>query len=283
MINSALYHGEVMHQRFAPRQHRFTYQLTSWLIDIDELPQLDQNLKGFGWNKRALFSFIDTDYGFGDGIPARVFIDTMLKDFNLPRAHRVELLCQVRCLGFVFNPLAVWFCYDEQERLTATLYEVRNTFKQRHHYFVPETVTPRTAEEASETTRQTHNQTGHQTIPVYHHHRSEKNFYVSPFMPMDCQYEFRFQRPDAHLNLTIQQTSQGKPLMVAAWRGERQTLSQTALNSLAVRHPLSTLKIIFAIHWEALRLWIKGMRLITRPAPPTHLVTRGQPINKRER
>lgn len=266
-FNSSLYHGDVMHQRFTPRQHRFTYQLTSWLVDIDELAKLDQQLSGFGWNKRAFFSFHDSDYGFGDGTSPRNFIDTLLSNYGLPRAHNVQLLCQVRCLGYVFNPLAVWFCYNEQQQLIATLYEVRNTFKQRHHYLVPES----TLAESKI------------TPPHYYHHRSEKCFYVSPFMPMSCQYQFRFRCPDDNLNLTIQQTSANKPIMNASWRGKKQTLSQTALNSLGIKHPLSTIKIMFAIHWEAIRLWIKGMRVVTRPAPPEQLVTLGQPINKLKR
>lgn len=253
MITSALFHGSVMHQRFFPKQHRFVYKLTSWMINIDELEMLNEQLTGFGYNRPGLFSFYDKDYGPGDGTKPRHFIDQTLQMHGLDPASKVELLCQVRALGYLFNPLVVWFCYDEEGELYATLYEVRNTFKQRHHYLV-------SAQQSS--SRQWHS--------------ADKCFYVSPFMPMDCQYEFRFKVPSERLALKIKQTTQGKPIMNAVWTGKKELLTQKSLVKQVIRNPISSVKIITAIHWEALRLWMKGLKLVTRPTPPTQPVTKGK-------
>lgn len=253
MITSALFHGSVMHQRFFPKRHRFVYKLTSWMINIDELDELDSQLTGFGHNRAALFSFHDKDYGPGDGTRPRDFIDQALLQHGLETAHRVELLCQVRALGYLFNPLAVWFCYNQAGELYATLYEVRNTFKQRHHYLVAST-----------------------EDSLRKWHIADKCFYVSPFMPMDCQYEFRFKVPSNRLALKIRQTHQGSPIMNAVWTGKKERLSQKSLLKQVIRNPISSVKIISAIHWEALRLWIKGLKLVPRPTPPSKPVTEGK-------
>lgn len=256
MTRSALFHGTVMHHRHQPKTHRFVYRLTSWLIDIDELPTLDRTLFGFGYNRFSLFSLHDKDYGFADGTPLRIFIDNLMAQHGLPRPHRVELLCQVRSLGMLFNPLVVWFCYTPQNRLSAVLYEVRNTFGQRHHYLVPVT---------------------HPDERVQRH-RASKCFYVSPFMAMDCEYRFRFRTPDQHLQFAIQQYRQTERILTATWTGVRAPLSQKNLLLQVIRNPVSAVKIFVSIHWEAFRLWRKGLTLIKRPAAPILPVTSGQSI-----
>ena len=258
MITSALYHGDVMHHRYFPKNHRFVYRLTSWMIDIDELPKLHQQLHGFGYNRPSLFSFYDRDYGFADGRSSRDFINDLMLQHNLPIPHKVTLLCQVRAFGYLFNPLVVWFCYNKQGNLIATLYEVRNTFKQRHHYLVPVTSSGNK----------------HQS------HLAEKCFYVSPFMPMDCTYRFRFKAPDEQLHLAILQHHNQQRIMTATWRGVRERLTQKTLLMQVIRNPVSTVKIIVAIHWEALRLWAKGLSLITRPPPPKESTTQGYDIHQ---
>lgn len=255
MITSALYHGDVMHHRFAPKTHRFVYTLTSWLINIDELALLDKQLWGFGYNRAALFSFHDKDYGWADGQPVRRFIDQLLADHQQPRAARVMLLCQVRGLGCLFNPLAVWFCYDPDDQLMAVVYEVRNTFGQRHHYLVP------VSEQGA-----------------LHRHIADKRFYVSPFMPMACEYAFRFQEPGDRLMFCINQRHDNTRMMSAVWRGQKQPLQPFSLCKQLFRSPVSSLKIITAIHWEAFRLWRKGLRLIPRPSLPATPTTLGREV-----
>lgn len=254
MTRSALYHGAVMHHRHQPKRHHFVYRITSWLIDIDELPELDRTLFGFAYNRFSLFSLYDKDYGFADGRPLREFIDHLMADHQLPHPHRVELLCQVRSLGMLFNPLVVWFCYTPDNRLSAVVYEVRNTFGQRHHYLVPVTHPEQAVQQ----------------------HRASKCFYVSPFMEMDCEYRFRFKAPDERLQFAIHQYSQARRMLTATWAGDRAPLTQKNLLAQVIRNPVSAVKIFVSIHWEALRLWCKGLKLIKRPAPPVLPVTSGQ-------
>jgi len=255
MNGSALYHGDVMHRRHFPRPHQFRYRLTSWLIDIDQLAELDTELKGFGWNRRALFSFYDRDYGGADGRSPRQFIDQLCSHYQQPRPYQVKLLCQIRCFGHVFNPLAVWFCFDRDQQLYATVYEVRNTFGERHHYLVFDQTPPENGQ---------------------YQHSSDKQLYVSPFMEMACRYHFKFHPPGQTLHLTIRQQQQEKPVLDAVWRGKHQQLTQRSLLQMLYRYPFNSLKVLTAIHWEALRLWLKGMRPVARPEPPKQNVTLGQ-------
>ncbi len=252
---SALYPGDILHHRWWPRRHRFTYKLTSWLIDIDELPLLERQFPLFRWNRFAPLCFMDRDYGFGDGRSPRAFIDSLLLKYKLGSAHRVELLCQIRCFGYVFNPLVVWFCYNRQEQLIATLYEVHNTFNQRHHYLV-------VAEQLS----------------INLQHRADKCFYVSPFTPVTGQYYFRFKCPQQSLHLAIRHKIDNQPILNAVWRGHRKPLTRRSMTTQLLLHPLATFKIICAIHWEAWRLWLKGLRLINRPPSTAQAVSQGTSI-----
>jgi len=255
-MSSALYQGDLMHRRHQPRNHQFSYRLTSWLIDIDELAELDR-LTLFGWNRSAPFRFNDSDYGTGDGRSPRQFIDTLLHEQGLPAAARVELLCQVRCLGHVFNPLAVWFCYNSDDQLSVTVYEVRNTFGQRHHYLV--------AEQPPGVRR--------------HHHHCDKQFHVSPFMAMEADYHFHFKPPGENLCLHIRQQEHQRPLLDARWRGKRQPLCNKTLWQQLLRYPFNSLKVLTAIHWQALQLWRKGIRFRKGPAQSRHGISTGSSLS----
>lgn len=254
-MSSALYQGDLMHLRHRPRRHQFRYRLTSWLIDIDQLAELDQ-LTLFGWNRAAPFSFHDKDYGNGDGQTPRAFINQLLQQQNLPRAERVELLCQVRSLGHVFNPLSVWFCYDDQQQLFATLYEVRNTFGKRHHYLVAETQPGRGARQ----------------------HLCDKAFHVSPFIGMECQYRFHLRPPGQRLCLRIHQTELGSPMLDACWRGVRQPLNNQTLWQQLLRYPFNSLKVLASIHWQALQLWWKGAPFRHGPDTASVSLTTGRSV-----
>jgi DUF1365 family protein len=261
-MNSALYPGDILHHRLWPRRHRFIYRLTSWLIDIDELSLLDRQFPLFSWNRPAPLAFMDRDYGFGDGRPPRAFIDSMLLQYQLEPAYRVELLCQIRFLGYVFNPLVVWFCYNRQGQLMATLYEVHNTFRQRHHYLVV---------------------TDQLSTNPHHQHRVDKCFYVSPFTPVAGHYCFRFKYPQHSLHLTIRHKIGNQPMLNAVWRGQRRPLTHRSMAMQLLLRPLATIKIVCAIHWEAWRLWLKGLRLKSRPEPPSQLVSQGISIPSDQR
>ena len=210
-LMSALYLGHVRHTRLRPFVHAFTYRVFSLLIDLDELPALDRRLRLFSHNRRNVLSFMDRDHGPRDGSALRPWIERRLAADGIDiSGGRVRLLCMPRVLGYVFNPLSVWFCHDREGALRAVLYEVSNTFGGRHGYLLP--------------VSGDHGAGG----PV------------------------RFQ--DA-----------AGPLLAATQTGRRRPLSDASLMGALAWAPALTWKVIAAIHWQALRLWLKGAPYYRRP------------------
>lgn len=227
---SAIYVGHVVHQRHRPKRHRLRYRVFSMLIDLDDLPRLDQ-LRLFGHNRRALFSLLDRDHA--DGGDMRRWVAAQLHDRGLTEPARIQLFCYPRILGYVFNPLTVWFCDDAQGQPLATIYEVHNTFGERHSY----------------------------VLPAEGQQAADKTFYVSPFIDPDCRYEFRLSQPGERIRVAINETQGGEPLLYASFAGKARPFSDRTLLALFFTHPLMTLKVTAAIHWEALRLLLKGIKL----------------------
>ncbi len=241
-----------MHQRVRPRRHRLCYRVFFLLADLDELADLHGRLPLFSHNRFNLFSFFDKDHGSGDGGPLRPWIERHLAEAGVDLGGgAIRLLCFPRVLGYVFNPLTVYFCYRTHGELGAILYEVSNTFGERHTYLAPV--------EASRAGVLTH--------------RCDKEFYVSPFNAVVGGYRFRVEPPGQSVTVVINQSDTEGPLFHAALRAKRVPLTQGALLTAFVRYPLLTLKVIAGIHWEALRLWGKGLRLVDRPRPPARPVT----------
>ncbi len=252
--SSCLYFGRVMHARLSPFQHRFAYRVFSILVDLDELSDLSRGLSLFSHNRRNLFSLHDRDLGPRDGGSLKVWIQQHLSAAGIdPRGGRVRVLCFPRLLGYVFNPLAIWFCYDAAQRLVAVLYDVSNTFGESHGYLIP-IATDRTPDEAVE-------------------QQCAKRLYVSPFMDMQATYRFRLGEPNARLAIRIDQEDAAGRGFIATHTARRAPLSDATLLRACFAYPLMTLKVIGGIHWEALRLWRKGARVRPRPAPPPRVVT----------
>lgn len=251
---SCLYAGRVMHARFRPVRHRFVYRVFSILLDIDELPDLGRRLRLFSHNRRNLFSFHDCDHGPKDGTALRPWIERELRRAGIDIAGgSVRLLCFPRILGYVFNPLSVWFCHHADGRLAAVLYEVRNTFGEAHNYLF---AVDRARDPAQ---------------PLRHGCRKE--FHVSPFIGMAARYRFRVHEPSDRLRLVIRQDVAEGENLVATHSGTRTPLNDRRLLGLFLTYPLMTAKVIAAIHWEAARLWLKGARYHARPKPPNHATT----------
>lgn len=249
---SALYFGEVMHQRVRPRRHRLRYGVFFVFVDIDELAGLHQRLPLFSYNRFNLFSFFDKDHGPGDGGPLRPWVERHLAEAGIDLGGgAIRLLCFPRVLGYVFNPITVYFCHRLNGELGAILYEVSNTFGERHTYLAPVV------------------SDGSSIVS----HWCEKKFYVSPFNAVEGGYSFRVEPPAQSVSVVINQSDAQGPLLHAALRAKRVPLTLGALLSAFVRYPLLTLKVIAGIHWEALRLWGKGLRLVDRPQPPARPVT----------
>lgn len=253
--HSGLYMGRVMHARLKPVRHRLDYGVFSLLLDLDELSVLSDRLKFFGYNRSGVLSFHDKDHGPRDGKPLRPWVEAQLarRDIHL-QGGAIRLLCFPRLWGYAFNPLSVYFCYDATSRLAAILYEVSNTFGEWHCYLlVPQAGTD-----------------GGDTVS----HGTDKAFHVSPFIGMDCRYRFKVKPPGDRLRILIRQSdAEGDALLIASHLAERRELSDRTLCAAVLRYPLMTVKIMAAIHWEALKLWIKGARYHRKPAPPGESVS----------
>ena len=296
-MTSALYAGTVVHQRFRPTRHRLRYRMDWVLLDLDAMPRL----RLFGRNRFNLVSFCDADHlggtrpdpvERGEAVPAaanppgsspadpnrrgatrrdgtvtdshdgtgadvsasplRAQVEAAMAAAGLaPDGGPIRLLCMPRVLGHAFNPLSVFFCHRRDGSLAAMLYEVNNTFGQRHSYLIP------VESPAGRTIRQ----------------QCAKAFYVSPFMGMDITYDFRIVPPGDTAVVVVNGDDAEGRVITAAFAGRRRALTDKALLGLVARHGLLSLKVLGAIHWEALKLWLKGLRLQPRPAPPSHPVT----------
>lgn len=255
---SCLYFGTVLHQRVRPKRHRLRYGVFSLYIDLDELPRLAASLRLFSRDGFNLFGFYGRDHGGGGRVPLRRWVDETLAEAGIGiDGGSVRLLCYPRVLGYVFNPLSVFYCFDAEGALRALIYEVNNTFGQRHTYVIPvEHAFPGEHAEAG---------------PI--RQACDKRFYVSPFMPVAGRYQFSVETPGETLGLVINYGDDDGPLLHASFRGERVPLDDRTLLRAAVRYPLMTFKVMAGIHWEAVKLWRKRVPLIDRPPPPAYPVT----------
>jgi DUF1365 family protein len=244
---SALYRGEVMHRRARPRMHQLKYRVFWLLLDLSELDRLDARLKLFSRSRFNVLSFHDRDHGDGSATPLRDQVEALLGRAGLELGGGpIRLLTMPRVLGYVFNPISLFYCHHADGRLAAMIYEVTSTFGVRHAYLIP--VPP--ADQADGLIAQC----------------AAKALHVSPFMGMEMDYEFRGRVPGERLELTICGFDADGLLITAALSAARRPMTDRALLAAVVAIPLLTLKVVAAIHWEALRLWLKGVRL--RPEPP---------------
>lgn len=251
---SALYRGEVMHRRLRPKAHRLNYRVFWLLLDLAEIDGLERRLRLFSRNRFNLISFHDRDHGDGSGTALRRQIETFLARAGIDIGEGpIRLLTMPRVLGYVFNPISLYYCHHSDGRLAAMVYEVTSTFGVRHAYVVPVSE----PDQRAGLIRQ----------------GAAKALYVSPFMGMEMDYVFRGHAPGARLDLAIDGVDAEGLLITAAMSGERRALEDQALWSATAALPLMTLKVMAAIHWEALKLWIKGVGLTRQPPPAWDPVT----------
>jgi len=245
---ASLYFGKVMHARLKPFLHRFNYRVMSLLIDLGRLEDADRQSMLFGVNRSALYSFHECDHGRRDGSSLRGYADDCARGHGIDLADgKVLLLCYPRQLGYAFNPLSVYFCFDRTGALVLMIYEVRNTFREMHHYVLPVAASEQRA--------------------AVTHQAQDKSFNVSPFIEAAMRYHFSIWPPADAVKIRILETDASGPLLAATFSGRRRSLTSATLLRAFVALPFVTAKIIAAIHWQALRLWLKGAKLV--PGAPS--------------
>jgi DUF1365 family protein len=250
---AVLYIGETVHQRVGPRPHRFSYRLFQLLLDVDRVDEATKGLRWLRHGRFGLFSFDEADHGSRDGSPLRLWAEDTLRQAGLnAEAATIRLMAFPRVLGFIFNPISIWFVEDRAAALEAVIYEVNNTFGQTHAYVLPAT--------GAGVQRQ----------------RADKRLYVSPFYKVEGQYQFTLTQPDDRFQLTIVKAVDGRPDFTASLWGEREPVSDARLMRLFLSMPLMTLKVVAAIHWEALKLLLKGAPFGARPPGPKAGVSLGE-------
>ena len=239
--NSIIYDGKVIHRRFKPKEHYFKYKVFSLLIDIDELEIIQKKIKIFSYNKFNIISFFDIDHGPRDGTPIKDWVIDNLKKIGINNEKiQIKLFCYPRIFGYVFNPLSIFFVYDQNSKLISILYEVKNTFGEQHTYVF------KTNDDKIITNDCT------------------KKFHVSPFINMECQYYFRVLKNSEKISIIIDQNDNEGKLLYASQDGKAKDFNEKNLIISYISHPLMTLMIIAAIHYEALKLWLKGIKIIKR-------------------
>ena len=243
MINSScIYNGQVIHKRFKPKEHFFKYKVFSLLLDLSELSLLDKELKIFSYNKFNILSFYDIDHGPRDGTSLISWVKENLNNNNINSNEiRIKLLCYPRVWGYIFNPLSIFFVYDKNSKLISILYEVKNTFGEQHTYVFKIDKDNQLFE-----------------------HSCKKKFHVSPFIEMNCLYYFKILKPTDKLSVVINQNDDSGKLLFASQDGLKNELNNKNLMISYISNPLMSFKIIGAIHFEAFKLWIKGIKYVKK-------------------
>ncbi len=237
-LNSCLYHCDVMHKRVSPKQHEFNYRVFMFYLDLDELDRIHHKLRLFSRNRFNWFSFMDNDHlaKTGSGT-TREKLASFLLAKGIQWKGRVTLLTNARTLGYVFNPISFYFCFDEHDQPVCAVAEVCNTHREMKLYLL----------DGATLTKDTFRL------------RTAKHFYVSPFSDLDTEFEFIFKVPDESMQMRVDDYKQGNRILLSELRGTKRELNDANLLLYGLRFPLITVKVIALIYWQAFRLKLKGL------------------------
>ncbi|HUS25147.1 MAG TPA: DUF1365 domain-containing protein [Candidatus Binatia bacterium] len=241
----ALYATTVMHRRRVAPLYTFDYRLQYLLLDLDRLPELHAQRRWFSRGRFNLVSFHERDHGDGSG-DLRGWVTRLLAARGVAAPARIRLLALPRVLGFAFNPISLYWCEDAGGALRAAIAEVNNTFGERHSYVLHADGAP----------------IGEGALAV------DKRLHVSPFFPVEGRYAFRLAAPGERVRVFIEQQLHGRRVLEACLHGERRPLTDRALLGLVLGLPLQALKVLTAIHWQALKIWLRGATFHSKPVPP---------------
>jgi DUF1365 family protein len=239
-MNSCLYECSVMHHRLAPKVHHFEHELFMFYLDLDEVDAIARKVRSFGHNRRNIYSFRDGDHEPAGAPPLKERVIAFLRQngIELGTSGRVMLLTLPRVFGYVFNPISVYYCFDAAGAAVCAVAEVGNTFREMKLFLLrPDALDAKGG--------------FNQITP--------KHFYVSPFSRLDFKFDFRLGVPGEKLILKIDDRDGADKVLLSTLTGRRATLNNRTLAWFTFKYPLVTLKVIFLIHWHALRLWLKGV------------------------
>jgi DUF1365 family protein len=243
---SAIYECIVMHQRLRPMRHGFTYRVFYLWLDLDELDALHERLPLFSRNGFNLFSFYDRDHLGGDHADVKAGLMELLRSHAIEttRIDKVFMLAFPRVLGYGFNPVTFFYCYDQTGVEVCAVAQVTNTFREQKCYLI------------------------HPPEPGILRLVTPKHFYVSPFSSLDLRFDFQLQPVGQRLHITVDDLDGEERVLASALTGTRRALTNTALLVCALKYPLLTLKVITLIHWHALVLWLKRVPWFAKAANP---------------
>jgi DUF1365 family protein len=241
VVRSALYTGSIVHARATPAENVFRYPLSFFVLDLDELPELERRLRLFSVNRRNVVTLQDRDHFDDDGrsVKEKAIAFARAGGVDLPDDARVLMLAQLRVLGYVFNPVSFYWCYGANGELACMIAELNNTFGER----LPELLPGGSLR--------------------YEH---EKRLHVSPFMPLEQRYRYAFSEPAERVHARIDVLEGEERPLQATLTGTREELTNRTLGRALLRYPLMPVQVIGRIHWQALKLWRK--RVPFRHKPP---------------
>lgn len=242
-VNSCLYECTVFHRRLSPRKHELLHRVFMFLLDLDELEEIPRKIPWMGVENPGLYSFYAADHFAGTPGSLRKAAEEFLAANGCEKPGRILLLTNLRFLGYTFNPISVWYCFRQDGSPLAAIAEVGNTFGELKPYFVP-----------LEGDR--------------FHTRTPKHFYVSPFTPLDYEFDFRFGLPGENLFAGVDDYHGNEKSLISTLTGERRELTSENLLTFSVKYPLITLQVIFLIHWHALLLWRKKIPFFMKEDNP---------------
>lgn len=239
MMDSALYTGTLRHRRFSPKRHEFTYPVFQVFLDIDRMPELMAASRLTSYNRFNWAAFHERDHLGDPALPLRrrLAADAAAHGLTLPDGP-IFLLTNLRYLGYVFNPVSFYYCYSRAGTLERVMAEVNNTFGESHNYWVE----PQS--------------------------RCAKQFFVSPFMGLEHDYRFRLTTPGASLTAHMDVLAGDAPFFDATLTLQRRAWNAGEIRRALLRFPMTTAKVTAAIHWEALKLWAKGVPVFSHPGKP---------------
>lgn len=247
VMTSAIYTAKVMHKRLFPKVNQFTYGVYYLALPLDQLGRLDDGWR-FGVNRRALVSFHERDHGARDGSPLEPWIRGILAEHAAHVAITdITLITMPRIFGYVFNPVSFWMCFDASQQLRAVLAEVHNTFGEAHNYLIVHADGRALAADDL----------------LY----ARKIFHVSPFLPREGSYQFRFAYNPESMGVTINYyDAEGQLQLITMLSGQFNAFNRMNLRRAFWQHKLVTLKTISLIHYQAIKLIAKGVHYIVKPS-----------------